>query len=302
MPHHQGMTPRRPACPHSCSSFCPTRPADAHCNVSCGSTCGRTCCDFKERGELRAKCPTIPDPPAPNCPPAVSARFALVLYGSVGPSSSSPYTKADQMFRLGRNLPASAFADVARVRLHFDAYLLEPSGGQEAWDTFIHSTVPSLEVQQLLLRVHRPLSHRFANYTHSWLPRISAICNPRCQARGGHVEVSRYLSAAAALGLVRKAEESHGRTYRAVYLTRLDVLLWAVVDLRTYCVGRNQGEVAYTDHCHPPHVTTHGAGGAPADYHFVLSSRHARAFANVTQHFARFDFFLGSPRPPRPPQ
>jgi len=215
-----------------------------------------------------------------------------VLYGSVGPSSSSPYSKADQLFRLGRDLPASAFADVARVQAHLRAYLFEPSGGATAWDTFLHSTVPSLDVQRTLLRLYRPLYHRFANYSLSWQPRIDAICKLECTARGGHVEVSRYLSAAAALRLVFRAEESSGKSYAAVYLTRFDVLLWANVDLRTYCLGPKRGDVAYTDHCHPPFQTSHGAGGAPADFHFVLSSRHARGFANITQHMAGFDFFL----------
>ena len=196
------------------------------------------------------------------------------------------------MFSLGRDLPASAFADVARVKAHLSAYLFETSGSASAWDTFLHCTVPSLQLQRLLLQLYRPFYHRFANYTRSWKPRIDAICGSRCQERNGHVEVSRYLSAAAALNLVQKAEESDGKRYRAIYLTRFDVLLWASVDLRRYCVGPEQGEVVYTGHCHPPFVTSHGPAGAPADFHFVLSSRHARGFASITQHFARFDFFL----------
>ena len=285
-------------CPPSCASFCPTRTVQA-CDVHCGVSCGRTCCDFQARGVYSGHCANVADPPAPNCSPLVAARFALVLYGSVGPSSSSPYSKADQLFRLGRDLPESAFADVARVQTHLRAYLFEPSGGAAAWDTFFHSTVPSLAVQRALLRLHRPLYHRFSNYTLSWQPRIDAICNQGCKQRGGHVEVSRFLSAAAALRLMFRAEEANGRSYGAVYLTRFDVLLWANVDLRTYCLGRKRGDVVYTNHCHPPFQTSHGAGGAPADYHFVLSSRHARGFANITQHIARFDFFLGV-LPPRP--
>jgi hypothetical protein len=289
MVDYNSRTPLR-QCPHSCASFCSTVQS---CDVRCGVSCGRTCCDFQARGVYKGHCSTVADPPAPNCSPLAAARFALVLYGSVGPSKSSPYSKADQLFRLGRDLPESAFGDVARVQTHLRAYLFEPSGGASVWDTFLHSTVPSHAVQRTLLRLYRPLYHRFSNYTLSWQPRIDALCNGDCKKRGGHVEVSRWLSAAAALRLMFRAEETNGRSYGAVYLTRFDVLLWANVDLRTFCVGQKRGDVAYTNHCHPPFQTSHGAGGSPADFHFVLSSRHARGVANITQHIARFDFFLG---------
>ena len=244
-------------------------------------------------GVYKGRCTTLPDPTAPNCSSLTAARFALVLHGSVGPSRRSPYMKADELFRLGHDLPESAFGDVTRVHAHLRAYLLEPSGGEAAWDTFLHSTVPSHAVQRTLLRLYRPLAHRFSNYTLSWQPRIDALCDEDCKRRDGHVEVSRWLSAAAALRLVFRAEETtSGRSYAAVYLTRFDVLLWATIDLRTYCVGRARGDVVYTNHCHPPFQTSHGPGGAPADFHLVLSSHQARGVANVTHHLARFDFFL----------
>ena len=244
---------------------------------------------------------SLVDPAPPDCTccdelpaPLPAARFAFVLYGSVSPQSSR--RKTDNLFRTGPDLDPSQFVDVAAARNHFEAYLIAPSGGRAAVDVFMHSTVPSSAMRKLLLDLYQPVSARFDNeYNRVWRPRISRIVGGR-NASGFAtpiVEVSRFISASIALGLMASAEDARGSTYLAVYLTRPDVLLWATVDLRTYCVAEG---VVYTNNCHPPYHRLHGKLGCPADFHFVLNSSAARRFATITEHFAEYDFFAESAR------
>ena len=96
-----------------------------------------------------------------------------------------------------------------------------------------------------------------------------------------------------------KAEEARGAPYEAIYLTRPDVLLWADVDLRSYCLhdelssasGSGGGRVVYTNNCHPPFHTFMGPKGCPADFHYVMGSASARRFATITRHFGTYDYF-----------
>lgn len=55
--------------------------------------------------------------------------------------------------------------NVTLVRDHLWRYVVGPSGGQV--HTFIHSTVPSLEVQAELLALYQPVSARFDGMYHS---------------------------------------------------------------------------------------------------------------------------------------
>lgn len=242
---------------------------------------------------------SLADPAPPGClccdgPPAPSshARFALVLYGSVGPQSS--LNKSDELFRSGTDLSPSHFVDVAAARDHFEANLIAPSGGRTDVDIFVHSTVPSSSMRKLMLELYQPVSARFDDaYNRIWRPRIERIVAGR-NASGFAtpiVEVSRYVSASVALGLMAQAEDARGSAYHAVYLTRPDVLLWAPVDLRSYCVA---GGMVYTNNCHPPYHKLHGKLGCPADFHFVLNSSAARRFVTITEHFGAYDFFAES--------
>lgn len=250
---------------------------------------------------MPSACQKLPaDPPPPNCSswqPTLhhAHRFALVLYGSVGPANAR--MKSDQLFRAGADLSPNHFVDVAFAKEHLFAHLMEPSGGVGEFDVFLHSTVPSLSMRHLLLNLYRPVASRFDDaYLRIWRRRIDRIIKGRNASAGGFstpaVEVSRYVSAAAALRLVQEAEDARGSPYAAIYLTRPDVLLWAKVDLRTYCVD----EAVYTNNCHPPFHVFHGKHGCPADFHFVLSSPSARRFSTITDHMAEYDYFAESPK------
>lgn len=229
---------------------------------------------------------------------SVLARFALVLYGSVGPANRT--MKTDDMMReaaaSGLDVPVSKFIDVQLAAAHLQRYLVRSSGGRV--DTFIHSTVPSLPMRQRLLELYRPVSARFDDaYGTVWRPAVERIAAGSGRKGSGAnqpiVEVSRFLSLSAALSLVASAEDARGATYDAIYLTRPDILLWAHVDLRLYCLH----DTIYSNNVHPPFHMVWGRDGGPADFHWVMSSAHARKFGTMPQYFAKYDYFTEPANP-----
>ena len=239
------------------------------------------------------------------------ARFAFVLYGAVAPADR--LTKTDDLLReaarSGSDIPISRFVDIQTAWSHFHAYLMHASGGADSVDSFIHSTVPSLAMRQKLLQLYHPVSARFDDSFGSvWRPRVERIAAGSGRNGSGFdqpvTEVSRFLSASIALNLVREAEDARSQPYDAIYLTRPDVLLWAVVDLRAYCFDElvRSGNtrpvhrrVMYSNNCHPPFHTLMGSRGCPADFHFVMDSEAARRFATMPEHFDKYHYFTEHP-------
>lgn len=185
----------------------------------------------------------------------------------------------------GNDSPASDFVDVELVASHFQRHLVAPSGGRV--DAFIHTWVPSVQVHAKLLHAYRPVAARFDGaYGRVWLNGFNAshqrnpVASP-VSFDGGSMSpltlLSRSASLRRALEMVASAEESAGRTYDVVYVTRPDVLLWADVDLRLYC----RHDRVYHSFCKAPF---HPTKTCTSDLHFVLPGRLAPAFARGLAH------------------
>jgi len=173
---------------------------------------------------------------------------------------------------------------------------MEPSGGTDKWDTFIHTAVPSRAVQAELHNLYAPLGYAYTlGYRSNWKPRLRPYMirynsdyddddNP-CQGYPecvDEVTLSRWLSARIALNLVKRAEEARGMTYDKIYLTRPDMLLWVEVDLRRYC-----NDAVYYSNCYPPYHPGR-PDGCPSDFHYVMTSEMARRMATLPEHLVRY--------------
>ena len=201
---------------------------------------------------------------------------ALVLYGGVS------YEQASRKL-VGSGISddnianASDYVDVGLVASHLHRHVMKPTGGQ--WDVFIHSWVPSWQVQARLLESYQPVAARFdGHYNRVWVPGL------RSAYRGRPAEwepkqrdlvgwspstlMSKSSSLQRALELVAGAEISSGRRYDMVYITRPDVLLWRDIDLRLFCQDR-----IHHSYCGKPF---NPRGVCPSDFHFILSGNLSR--------------------------
>ena len=204
--------------------------------------------------------------------PARRGVFALALFGGVSvrgrTSTSLSSAGVYNSDRISRQ--STEFVNVTLVRDHLWRYVVGPSGGQV--HTFIHSTVPSLEVQAELLALYQPVSARFDGMYHSvW--RQGYEKTAATTGTPYHI-ISKWASVAAVLRLVRLAEEMRGVSYSKVYMVRLDILLWRAVDVRRYC-----DDAVYFSNCFEPFFPGR-KNGCPSDFHFVASSAVA---GNMTQ-------------------
>ena len=214
----------------------------------------------------------LADPPHPNCPSQAQARIALALHGSV----SGLRLRASALLASSRSVRLADFANVSRTNHDLLTYLMEPSGGASLFDTFIHSTVPSREVQSRMLSLYEPIAARFdGSFARIWgaaeaLQQVTARASEQGRLGAGADLASRWRSAALVLGMVAEAERAMGRAYSKVVLTRPDISLWRRIDLRRYCTDR-----VYVTHCFAPYFSP----PCQADFHFVMTSTQARHFA-----------------------
>lgn len=203
-----------------------------------------------------------PDPPHPSCNPP-HPRLAIALYGGVSRSGSKfdPMASGDH-----------GYANVTRTHTDLYRHVILPSGGDV--DVFIHSRVPSLDVQATLLRLYRPISARFDPKYEVWAAQY--------QRRGRkhsipEKEESRWASIATVLAMVAEVESARDVPYTHIYVTRPDVGMWRDVDLRRYCTS----DTFYFNNCFPPFWMSQ----CQADFHFVMNSALAREFSRIVDHF-----------------
>lgn len=223
------------------------------------------------------RCTRGADPPHPNCSSVpAKVRFALALYGSV--SGKRRHWNAGNMMRFDHDTPASAFVDVNRTFADLRAHVMTASGGARLFDTFIHNTVPSMEVRARLIMLFKPTAVTFyGSYARAWSGHFMRLGR---HANLSESEVSRLTSMAVVLRLVAQYEAASGHPYERIFLARPDVWLWQNVDLRRYCDDR-----VYRSNCDPPYHTA-----CLADLHYVMTSSAAAAFSTVDRHLNEFAF------------
>lgn len=226
---------------------------------------------------VKGQCdPWPPDPVPMACASSdATKRFALALYGGV---SLKDQKLRDSSLYESEDVPGDVFVNLTAVASHFAKHVIAASGGQV--DVFIHSNVPSIDMQTQILQLFRPTAVAFdGSYARFW--------GPAYRRRGGSskkaAELSRWSSAVAALNLVNRAETMAQAPYDLIYLSRVDVLLWRDVDLRRYC-----RDAVYASSCrpeiHPKSKHDHGAT-CPSDFHYVMTSSVAAAFrSNIINH------------------
>ena len=201
-----------------------------------------------------------------------------MLFGSVSGHERSQ--KASIALASDRDHGTAEFADVNRSYSDLKRYMMDTSGGEEKFDAFIHSTVPSTTIQSRLLSLYRPIAATFyGKYARVWGSQYKRLST---QVKVSDHEISHWTSVAMALQLVRQAELALGWRYDRIYLTRPDLQLWRGIDIRRYCPDR-----IYQNNGFPPYFP---GRGAIADFHFVMNSSSAEAFSHIAEHFAEFEF------------
>ena len=223
------------------------------------------------------------------------AHFALVLFGGMR-KHPDQFRAPIGMYHNDNDIAPHYFVDATRPWFFYERNLMNMSGGRAMWDVFIHSNVPSTQVQSRMLQLYQPVSAHFDNkYGSVWrrgferLAREHGDCKS-CPVKGSASVVateSRWFSVGRALRLVREAEQTRGRRYARVFITRPDVDLVEPVDVRKYCAGH-----AYREWSEPPYlqmVSPGAVGEYPADWHLVLESTAAERFGlAVAAHHHRY--------------
>lgn len=203
---------------------------------------------------------------------------ALVLYGGVSYRQASRKL-AGSGISDNNTASSSDYVDVGLVASHLHRHVMKPTGGQ--WDVFIHSWVPSWQVQARLLESYQPVAARFdGHYNRVWVPGLRSAYKGRPEdwepstssANSPSTVMSKSTSLQRALELVAGAEKSSERRYDMVYITRPDVLLWRDVNLRLYCQDR-----IHHSYCGKPF---NPRGFCPSDFHFILSGNLSRRLGN----------------------